>query len=93
MGDMMQAEERNKVKAIENVTCQLANTIGNVLGRANAINGFFFGVPEDKLESESEKPELTGWLEMHIRVLRCLNDKVQTIYDTLGNIHEIVDRK
>lgn len=94
MGDeMLSAREQNKIKVIEEVTCQLANTIGNALGRANAINGFFFGVPEDKPKSESEKPELMGWFEMHTRILRSLNDKVQDTYNTLGNIHEVVDKK
>ena len=90
---MLSPEQQNKIEAIEEVTCQLASSADNALGRANAINGFFFGVPKDKTTSKSEKPELTGWFEMHTRVLRCINDRVQDIYTTLGNIHEVVDRK
>ena len=91
--EMMSAEERNKVKIIEEVTCQLSGTVGNALGRANTINGFFFGDAVDKTTSDSKKPESTAWFEMHTRVLRRINDRVQDIYDALGNIHEVVDRK
>ena len=91
--EMMQPKEQNKIKALEDVTCQLANTIGDILGRAKTINGFFFGVPEDKAVTESNKPELTGWFEMHTRVLRSLNDRAHDIYATLESIHEVIDRK
>lgn len=94
MGDMMQAsKEAHKIKVIEEVTCKLANTVGNALGRADNINRFFFGVPEDKTTSESEKPELIGWFETHINVLHRLENRVQDIYNALGNIHEVVDKK
>ena len=90
---MLQAKVQNKIKAIEEVTCKLANSVGNALGRANSINKFFFGVPEDKTKAEREEPELTGWFETHIRVLRGIDDRIQDIYNALGNIHEVVDKK
>lgn len=94
MGEMLQsAKEQHKIKVIEEVACKLANTVGNTLGRANSVNRFFFGVPEDKAKSEGETPEPVGWFESHIRVLRRIDDRVQDIYNALGNIHEVVDKK
>lgn len=93
MSEMLQAKEQHKIKTIEEVTCKLANTVGNTLGRANGINRFFFGVPEDKAKSEGEIPEPTGWFESHICVLRRLDDRVQAIYNALGNINEVIDKK
>jgi hypothetical protein len=93
MSEMLQAEEQHKIKVIEELTCKLANSVGNALGRANNINRFFFGVPEDKAKSESEEPQLTGWFESHMSVLRRIEDRVQDVYNALGNIHEVVDKK
>ena len=92
MGEML-AKEQHKIRMIEEITCKLANTIGNAYGRASAINKFFFGVPEDESKTPPEKAELEGWFEGHITMLRLLDDRVQSIYDTLGNIIEVVDKK
>jgi hypothetical protein len=95
MEGQLKAEEHNKIKTIEQLTCNLANTVGSALGRAKSINRFFFGVPEDSVEAKpSEKTvKLTGWFESHMVVLRHIDEKVQDIYNALGNIHEVVEKK
>ena len=93
MGEMVESKEQHKIRKIEEVACKLANTVGNTLGRANAINKFFFGVPEDSTKSEAGESGSQGWLEGHVRVLQCIEDRVQDIYSALGNIHEVVDKK
>lgn len=93
MGDMLEQPERHKIRMIEELTCKLANTIGNVHGRASGINKFFFGVPEDERKTPSEKAELMGWFEAHLTVLCHLDDRAQDIYNTLGNIHEVIGKK
>lgn len=91
--EMLGQPERHKIRMIEELTCKLANSIGNVHGRASAINKFFFGVPEDESKTPSEEAELMGWFEAHLTVLRKLDDRAQDIYNVLGNIHEVIDKK
>ena len=88
----LQAKE-HEIKEIEEITCKLANTVGNALGRAQSINQFFFGVPTDSVKTKEDEPEPTGWFKGHVRVLRHIDDRVQDICDALGNIHEVVDKK
>lgn len=90
-----EGREQHKIRVIEEATCELTTSVGNVLERAHEINRFFFGVSIDRTKPESEGKTLepTGWFEIHVRILRRLNDRVQDIYNALGNINEVIDKK
>ena len=93
MSEGLDAREQHKIRIIEELTCKLAANVGNVLGRVHEVNRFFFGVPVDRAESEGEVSEPTGWFETHIQTLRSIDDRVQDIYNALGNISEVIDKK
>ena len=94
MGDAMVGKEAHKIKQIEEVTCRLANAIGNVSGRANTINDFFFGIGEDRpVESNKEAEISSGWFETHKRVLLSLEVRVERIIGTLSSLCEVADKK
>ena len=95
MSEGLEAREQHKIRVIEELTCKLATSVENVLGRVHEVNRFFFGVPTDrtKAEFDGKTPEPAGWFETQIQMLRSVDDRVQDIYDALANINEVIDKK
>ena len=92
MGDMTQAEERNKIKLIEGLTCDLTNNVKLTLTKASGIDVFFFGTAVAEKKLEAEVPVADGWLSSHIRVLGQLNDRLLGVCGALENLHQLVKK-
>lgn len=94
MNEPMVGKEAHKIKRIENLMCQLANDVDNLLAKAKEINSFFFGIPMDGAKPLSEEVLApTGWFDQNIDVIEKINTRVLDATVALANIHEVVSKK